>query len=330
MTILALVSGLSILIALTSDDVGQADYSQTAVSINSLLRKHHYDPEELNTPEYLLIEEKVLSLGADVSSDADFLSGFRAIWKDGPFSHVNLSKAQSSASEMAAYLDTMKVGDGGAVLSWVDDTAILTVNTMMGTDTIEAIEAAYDDISSHGADKLIIDLRQNQGGAFAVRPLIEHLIDDPYAAGAFVARRWNADHEAPPTLEEAKDTPAWDGWSIISFWDDAQTKPFIWLELQPSAPHYDGPVYVLTSQTTASAAELAADALKGSGRATLIGEVTAGQMLSQKPFDVPGGFHLFLPIADYFSFANGRIEGHGVEPDIAVDPAQAMETALGK
>ena len=51
-------------------------------------------------------------------------------------------------------------------------------------------------------------------------------------------------------------------------------------------------------------------------------------MLSQKMYDVPGGFHLGLPIADYYSIVSGRIEGQGIPPDIEVDAASAMDVAL--
>jgi len=51
-------------------------------------------------------------------------------------------------------------------------------------------------------------------------------------------------------------------------------------------------------------------------------------MLSQKMFDIPGGYQLYLPIADYYSVKNGRIEGHGVTPDIICDPDLALEKAL--
>ena len=45
-------------------------------------------------------------------------------------------------------------------------------------------------------------------------------------------------------------------------------------------------------------------------------------------YDVPGGFQLSLPIADYYSVANGRIEGVGIKPDIASDAADALKVAL--
>ena len=85
---------------------------------------------------------------------------------------------------------------------------------------------------------------------------------------------------------------------------------------------------MLINHRTASAAELAADALLAPGRAVLVGEKTGGQMLSQKMYDLPQGLQLFLPIADYYSFHSGRIEGVGVMPQVVVDSDKAMEKTL--
>ena len=85
---------------------------------------------------------------------------------------------------------------------------------------------------------------------------------------------------------------------------------------------------MLTSRRTASAAELAADALKANGRATIVGEATAGRMLSQRMYDVPGGLQLSLPIADYHSRNGGRVEGKGVQPDVPTKADDALARAL--
>lgn len=85
---------------------------------------------------------------------------------------------------------------------------------------------------------------------------------------------------------------------------------------------------VLTSASTARAAELAADALLGSGRAQVFGERTAGQMLSQRPFDLPGQLMLFIPVADFHAWHSGRIEGVGVKPTRSLPAAQALDAAL--
>ncbi len=309
-------------------EVQSVDYPAVAAAINQTMLAHHYDPAELKTAGYLRIEAAVVALAKTAESNEAFIEGFREIWRNGPFSHVELRAAQGTADDLAAHLDTLHIGGGGAVLTWEGDVAILTVNTMMGLDTIEEIDAAYVAITEKGASRLIIDLRENGGGAFAVRPLVGHLIDEPFDAGSFVSQRWNATGHRAPNAADLEALDPWEGWSIRAFWADVQEEPVTKISFAPLEPIFRGPVYVLTSERTASAAELATDAIKTSARGKIIGENTAGQMLSQKIFDVPGGFHLSLPVADYYSARNGRIEGVGVMPDIEVDASEALNVAL--
>ena len=213
-------------------------------------------------------------------------------------------------------------------MSWDGDIAVLTVNTMMGIDTIEQIDAAYDDISARDAAALIIDLRANRGGMFAFKPLVEHVLDAPLDIGVFVSQGWNAHMDRAPGPQDVVSIEPWTGWSIRDFWDSAQANDLTLARLNPDEVHFAGPVYVLISERTASAAEIAADALQASGRATVIGHRSAGQMLSQRVYDMPGGFQLYLPIADYYSLAHGRIEGVGVTPDVEQDADTALETAV--
>lgn len=313
-----------------SESARQGDFVGAAAAANALIRAHHYSPTELEGAAYNDIEAKVLELGQTVRSQDQFVSKFNALWQTGPFSHVNLAVARANAEETAAYLDQMRVGGRGVRLEWNENVAVLTVQTMMGADTIEQIDAAYAEIQARGARALIIDLRKNEGGAFAVRPLIEHLITKPFDAGAFVSRRWADRKRGAPTRQDVAALTPWTGWSLRAFWRDVETTPITRIRFSPVAPNYAGPVYVLAGRGTASAAELAADALASSGRAIVIGEKTRGKMLSQKPFDLPSGLQLFLPIADYHAFRSGRIEGSGVAPDIAVAADQAMDVALNK
>lgn len=319
------------MIANAGDSLAQTtDYRAVADAIDETTRAFHYDPAELETAPYQQVMTAIKALAETVETDEAFVEGFKEIWKNqGPFSHMSFNKAQGTSEEKAAFFDTFRTGGGGAVLSWDGKVAILTVNTMMGLDTIEEIDAAYAVIAEKGAEKLIIDLRKNGGGAFAIRPLVGHLMDERYDAGAFVAQRWNAQHRGQaPTLQDIMTVEPWEGWSVRVFWDDVQREPFIRVGFSPIAPVFKGPVYVLTSERTASASEIATEALQSSGRALIIGEKTAGEMLSQKVYDILGGFHLFLPVADYFSVTGSRIEGFGIEPDIAVDAKDALNIAL--
>lgn len=324
----ALITGL----ALGSPAQAQSsDFTASAEAINAAMRSYHYDPAELDLPAYQAIEAATLELGASASSAEDFMTGYNALWVNGPFSHVRLSPAQGPVAAMAAHFDAMEIGGGGAVLTWQNDTAILDVNTMMGMDTIAEIEAAYGEIASRSADKLIIDLRGNSGGAFAVKPLVEHVITESFDAGAFISQPWNAAYDRAPDADDIAGIDPWTGWSIISFWETVQSEMITRIRFEPETEdHFSGPVYVLIDDQTFSAAEMAADALDASGRVTIIGEATQGRMLSQTIFDIPGGFHLALPIADYYSIRNGRIEGVGVAPDVSIDADSALDYALAQ
>ena len=306
-----------------------ADYRAAADAINQTIRAHHYHPAELDSDIYRQIEKDTLALGEKAATDDEFITGFRAIWRKGPFSHVGLQKAQQPAAEFIAGIDTRLAGDGAVSLAWQGATAILTVNSMSGPDTIEKINAAYGEIAARKAEKLIIDLRRNDGGAFAVVPLVGHLIQKPIDAGVFVVRSWYARDSQPPRPADLASAKPWRGYSVKAFQADAQTRPLTGYRIDPMQPIFQGPVFVLTSGRSISAAEIAADALKVTGRAKIVGEKTPGIVLSSKLYDIPGGFHLRLPFADYFSITGGRLEGVGVMPDVAVSADKALDTALG-
>ena len=326
---LLLATALSLLATTPSAiSAQQTSFRETAEAINKTIRAHHYHPAALNSDAYRQIESDVIALGEKATSADDFLSGFRAIWRKGPFSHVGLQKAQEPAAERIARLDTLIAGPDAVTLAWHESVAILTVNTMSGADTIKAIDAAYGEIAARKATKLIVDLRRNDGGAFAVVPLVGHVIDKPIDAGVFVIGSWYAGHDRPPGPADFPSAKPWRGYSVKEFQADVLTRPMTSYRIDPMQPLFKGPVFVLTSARSISAAEIAADALKSSGRAQIVGEKTPGIVLSSKVFDVPGGFHLRVPIADYYSITGGRLEGAGVTPDVSVQADQALEVAL--
>lgn len=303
-------------------------FRAAAKAINDTIRANHYRPTELDNDRYRQIEGEVIGLGGTATSSEEFRAGFNGIWKQGPFSHVALLRAEETAAERYARLDVMLAGEDAVTLAWRGDAAVLTVNTMSGADTIERIEAAYDEIAARRTERLIIDLRRNSGGAFAVVPLVGHLIGEAVDAGVFVSGAWYRAHGTPPRQADFSSATPWRGYSVRAFQADVLSRPLTSYRIDPMVPHYPGPVYVLISARSISAAEIAADVLKATGRATLIGEKTPGVVLSSKRFDIPGGFHLMVPIADYFSIENGRIEGVGVAPDMVVDPDRALDIAL--
>jgi C-terminal processing protease CtpA/Prc len=88
-------------------------------------------------------------------------------------------------------------------------------------------------------------------------------------------------------------------------------------------------VYLLTSHTSASAAEHMALALKRTHRATLIGETTRGAGNFGYPLSLGSGYSAFIPFGRTFDPDTDQgWEAIGVKPDVEVPADAALDEAL--
>jgi len=164
-----------------------------------------------------------------------------------------------------------------------------------GQPARQAVDAALQLLS--GTNALIIDLRENGGGA-------PQMVG--YLSSAFVKKGsdiFNTFHGRGRTMSEA---------------------PLDW---HPQ-PRLDTPLFILISARTASAAEAFAYTMQSAKRATIIGEASLGAANPGAPVDAGNGFNVFVSFASPINpITKTNWEDRGVIPDVAAASAAAPETA---
>jgi hypothetical protein len=96
----------------------------------------------------------------------------------------------------------------------------------------------------------------------------------------------------------------------------------------PGPRRPDVPLWVLTSRGTGSAGEEFSFVLKNLGRATLVGDRTAGAGHMVNTLPLPQGFVAGVSITRVSDPRTGREwEGIGVQPDVWVEPERALAVA---
>ncbi|QWP75721.1 S41 family peptidase [Lysobacter sp. K5869] len=155
-----------------------------------------------------------------------------------------------------------------------------------------------------GRDAVIIDLRRNGGGSPAA---VGYLTSAFTARGAPVYNIFRS-REGGRLRNESEAPEQW----------------------YPN-PRLDVPLYLLTSARTGSAAEALAYTLQAARRATVIGETSAGAANPGGEFPLSAGYSMFVSTGSPTNPITGdNWEGRGVQPDVAVDQAQALSAAQSR
>ena len=300
------------------------DYAALVPAVRRVVEERYYDPRELAAPKWTRfwadVEERLGRAQDDLEAVTQFDMAAQAL----ELSHFWIKRAT---------VREVPTTDGGAAegVSFVrrgDSTAVLTCRSFGVEQALPVIDAAFEDMRADPPRALVVDLRACTGGDLSSMRVAAHLLEQPVAAGLFLSNRWWATHDAPPPRE------AWDALPTLAepdnetFFSTLTQEGSLVGRVDPVQPVYLGPVFVLTSRQTASAAEPLVYTLKTTGRATIVGAPTAGGMLSSVAVPFADGWEVVVPVADYVTAEGTRLEGAGVVPTIAVAPAQAMERAL--
>ncbi len=214
-----------------------------------------------------------------------------------------------------------------AELKWVDsDTAKLTIYTFDDSYDSERVESLMT--QAHGAKNLILDLRDNGGGAVTnMEHLLGMLIPDDKPIGVFVDRRL-----VTRFVKQTKGSPT--DLSAIAKWTDKKEYP----KPNKNVPLYHGSIVVLLNAFSGSASEISAAALRDDVNASIVGTKSAGAVLVSVVVPASNGFGFQYPLSDFVTVKGMRIEGNGIIPDVVAkepkirlpsDHDDAVDKAMG-
>lgn len=154
--------------------------------------------------------------------------------------------------------------------------------------TASQVQSAVDKFVSQNATGLILDLRDNSSTNFEAAIKVIDI---------FVPSLDGTDSLA--TVVDAK------GNTLSTYASDAASVNL--------------PIVVITNSGTLGGAELLACDLRNTGKATVIGETTAGVGVMQKVFKLTNGSALLLSVGEILPYKGESYNGVGVEPDYKVE-----------
>ncbi|HZO57617.1 MAG TPA: S41 family peptidase [Bryobacteraceae bacterium] len=164
-----------------------------------------------------------------------------------------------------------------------DGVGVLTVHTMEAEKTGQ-VASKLAELSRQGAQKLVLDLRNNAYGT-------------PEEGIALANLFLNS---GTITYLQGQKVPKQD------------------FTVDPAKAVWKQPLVVVVNRGTASGAEIAANALADNKRAEIVGERTYGDAALRKAITMDDGSAVILSVAKYFNAAGKAIQDNGVTPSVVV------------
>jgi carboxyl-terminal processing protease len=200
-----------------------------------------------------------------------------------PGTEVNLWVVGESRGEPEKVTVTRAVlNEPPALAKMVDDkTGYVRVVTFNQGKAAE-IASKVKELTSGGADKLVLDLRNCAGGE----------------------------------VQEAVDTASLFLQSGLIAYTQGQRSPRQDITAKTNGTVFSMPIVVLINHSTAGPAELVADAMLGNKRGDVVGSTSFGVGVVQKPIPVGDGTGLLLSVAKYYGPDGKAIQDNGVTPSV--------------
>jgi C-terminal processing protease CtpA/Prc len=214
-------------------------------------------------------------------------------------------------------VEARQLGDGLGYLK------IARFPGMIGVEVANQISRAVDQLGA--VDNLIIDLRGNTGGGIGALRAMSLLTPSKIPVGfALDRRRVTANLESEKrSFHRFSRIPSSTKtlWRLaLQFGPAMMTKKPIVLQTEGLGEKpFHGRVVLLVNRHTASAAEMIVAFARENQLATIVGEKTAGRLLSATSVKVGNGFRLAMPTGAYYTWNGLVLEGTPMEPDELIE-----------
>jgi carboxyl-terminal processing protease len=171
------------------------------------------------------------------------------------------------------------------------DVAHLRLSTF-SENSAEKLDGELVEAQSAGAERFLLDLRDNPGGLVEQAEEMAALF---LPAGSGVYIRKDADGSEEETTVPEDNEPL------------------------------DAPVVVLINEGSSSSAEIVAGALRDNGRAQVVGETSFGTGTVLSEYPLSDGSAILLGVAEWLTPNGDSIRGAGIEPDVEVELEEDQE-----
>jgi carboxyl-terminal processing protease len=236
--------------------------------------------------------ESVVTLEV-VSSDAADESVTRTIAIKRDEVKLEEQSASSEVIELDRNNDSFRIGVIKIPTFYADFKAMMA-NDPNYKSTTRDVRNLINDLKAEGVDGIVMDLRNNGGGAL-------HEAND--LVGLFI--------EDGPTVQ------------IRSSNNDVKV-----LEDEDPSVTYDGPLVVLVNRMSASASEIFAGAIQDYGRGLVVGSQTFGKGTVQAVRPLNHG-QLKITQSKFYRISGGSTQHKGIIPDIEI-PSRVDKTRIGE
>jgi hypothetical protein len=307
-----------------------ADYGEIIDNIIGTTNSNIFNGDVLNSDKWKEFKKHLVLSSKLIQDDAEMMFAFFYFANDLPFSHYNLTRdIKKSNSILEAFSEKNGSGNLYEMRDYDKNTCYLKIASFSGTS--REIDSLFKIINSKNCSNLIIDLRDNRGGSInSGLRTAQYLINADLDGGIFLARKWYENNNGIPKPEDYKNYPAVSEANQELFMATINQHGAIKLTAKPLVNRFQGNVFILTNKNTGSTCEPLVYGLQQNKYATIVGEKTAGAMMSSEKFDVGEEFVIIIPTADFFTSDGFHIDGTGVKPDVETKSSNALDYVLNK